>query len=68
MAAIVDSLLWLPFAALVWLLCFVFLGVSFQDFFTFGAKVNTFQGVVMMWAFGFVPALAYSAFAMPWEE
>jgi hypothetical protein len=67
MAAIVDSLLWAPFAALVWLFCFMALGISFQDFLTFGGKVNTFQGIVMMWVLGFVPSLAYSAFAMPWE-
>jgi hypothetical protein len=67
MAAIVDSLLWAPFAALVWLFSFLALGISVQEFMTFGGKLNTFQGVVMMWVLGFVPALAYSAFAMPWD-
>ena len=67
MAAIVDSLLWAPFAALVWLFCFMALGISFQDFVTFGGKVNTFLGVALIWALGFVPALLYSAFMMPWS-
>ena len=68
MAAIVDSLLWAPIAGLVSLLCFAVLGISFQDFLTFGGEVNTFQGVVLLWALGFVPALVYCAFAMPWDQ
>jgi hypothetical protein len=67
MAAIVDSLLWAPIAALVWLFCYIAVGTSFQDFLTFGGEVNTFAGVALLWAVGFLPALAYSAFMMPWS-
>ena len=68
MAAIVDSLLWAPLAAFVWLACFVALGISFRDFMTFGGEVNTFQGMALLWALGFLPALAYCAFVMPWDQ
>jgi hypothetical protein len=68
MAAIVDSLLWAPIAGLVFLICFAVLGTSFQDFLTFGGRVNTFQGIVLLWALGFLPSVVYSAFAMPWDE
>jgi hypothetical protein len=68
MAAIVDSLLWAPLAGLVSLICFLVLGISFQDFLTFGGEVNSFQGLVLLWTLGFLPALVYSAFAMPWDQ
>ena len=65
MAAIVTSLLWLPVGASLALLCFALLGISFRAFLTFGDTFNGFQGLLVWWLLGFVPALAYAACVRP---
>jgi hypothetical protein len=65
MAAITTTLLWLPVGALLALLCFALLGVSFHAFLTFGDTFNRFLGVLVWWVLGFVPAFAYAACFRP---
>jgi hypothetical protein len=54
--------------ALLALLSFAVLGTSLHAFVTFGGTLNAFQGVLAWWALGFVPALAYAAYMLPWEQ
>jgi hypothetical protein len=68
MAAIVATLLCVPVGALLALLSFAVLDTSFHAFVTFGGTLNAFLGVVMWWTLGFVPALAYAAYGLPWEQ
>lgn len=61
MAAIVTTLLWLPFGALLAFLGYAFLGISLDAFLTLGHSLpHASIGLVAWWAIGFVPALAYS--------
>jgi hypothetical protein len=68
MAAIVATLLWLPVGALLAWLCFGVLGISVHAFVTFGDALNRFQGVLAWWALGFLAALAYAGFLLPWDR
>ena len=65
MAAITTTLLWLPVGALLALLCFALLGISFHAFLTFGDTFNQFLGVLVWWVLGFLPAFAYAAYFRP---
>jgi hypothetical protein len=67
MAAITTTLLWLPVGALLGLVCFALLGISFHAFLTFADTVNGFQGLLVWWVLGFLPALAYAAYFRPWD-
>jgi hypothetical protein len=60
MAAIVDTLMVLPCAALLALFAFFALGIPFHAFLTFDGTLSTFQGVLSWWTLGFLPALAYA--------
>lgn len=68
MAAIVATLLCAPVGALLALLSFAVLGTSLHAFVTFGGTLNAFQGVLAWWALGFVAALGYAAYMLPWEQ
>ena len=68
MAAIVATLLWLPVGALLAWLSFGILDISPHAFVTFGDALNRFQGLLAWWAFGFLAALAYVAFLLPWDR
>jgi hypothetical protein len=68
MAAIVATLLFLPVGALLAFLCFGLLGISLHAFVTFGGTLSVFQGLLAWWILDFVPALAYAAYALPWEQ
>jgi hypothetical protein len=65
MAAIVTALMCWPVGALLALLCFAVLGVSFHSFVTFGDTFNALAGLLAWWTIGFLPAFAYAAFIMP---
>ena len=65
MAAIVTTLMCWPVGALLALLCFAVLGVSFHSFVTFGDTFNALAGLLVWWTIGFLPAFAYAAFILP---
>ena len=65
MAAIVTTLMCWPVGALLALLCFAVLGVSFHSFVTFGDTFNALAGLLVWWTIGFLPAFAYAAFMLP---
>ncbi|HUJ88255.1 MAG TPA: hypothetical protein VLX30_15510 [Burkholderiales bacterium] len=67
MAAVVATALFVPVVALFALLSFALFGVSLSSFMTFGEAIAAYQGLAVWWAIVFVPALAYSAFVMPWQ-
>ena len=67
MAAIVSTLMCLPVGGLLALFGFGVLGISFHAFLTFGGALNAFQGVMAWWALGFLAALPYAAYALPWS-
>jgi hypothetical protein len=67
MAAIVTTLLLLPFGAVLAWLCSAFAGVSLGAFVTFGHRLNGFEGLVAWWFLGFVPAFVYAAALMSWR-
>jgi hypothetical protein len=68
MAAVVTSLLYCPAGALLALLCFVAMGVSFHAFVTFGDTFSAFAGLLVWWTVVFLPAFAYAAFTLPWRS
>jgi hypothetical protein len=68
MAAIVATLLFLPVGALLAFLCFGLLGTSLHAFVTFGGTLSALHGLLAWWILDFVPALAYAAYALPWEQ
>jgi hypothetical protein len=68
MAAITTTLLCLPVGALLALLCFALLDIPFHAFLTFADAVNGFQGLLLWWTIGFLPAFAYAAYFRPWGE
>jgi len=65
MAAIVTTLMCWPVGALLALLCFAVLGVSFHSFVTFGDTFNALAGLLVWWTIGFLPTFAYAAFMLP---
>jgi hypothetical protein len=67
MAAIVTTLLWLPLGAMLAGVLFVF-GTSLHAFVTFGGAIGGVAGVVTWWLVGFVPALGYAAYVLPWDR
>lgn len=67
MAAIVTTALYLPAGTILVLLASALFGVSLLGFVTFGGFLTLLEGVLAWWAIFFVPALAYAAYAMPWN-
>jgi len=67
MAAIVNTLMYLPVGALL-AAAFFLAGVSFEAFLTFDGALNAVQGLFAWWALGFMPACAYAAFVLPWSR
>lgn len=67
MAAIAATLMCLPVGALLALLAYAVLGISFHAFLTFAGALNNFTGVLAWWALAFLAALPYAACAMPWS-
>jgi hypothetical protein len=65
MAAIVTTLMCGPVGALLAWFCFAVLDISLHAFVTFGGALNGFQGLLVWWALGFLPALAYAAYVLP---
>ena len=66
MASIVTTMLFLPVAVMLAGLLFL-LGISLHAFATFDGVLNAYQGVAAWWLIGFLPALAYSAYVLPWH-
>jgi len=66
MAAIVTTLLFVPVAALLAGLLFLF-GISPHALLTFGGALNTVQGLLVWWTLGFLPAAAYAGYVLPWH-
>jgi len=67
MAAIVDSVLFVPLGGILALLSFGLLGVPLQSFVTLGGFVPAAEGLVIWWAIFLVPSLVYAAYMMPWH-
>lgn len=67
MAAITATLMCLPVGAVLALLAYAVLGISFHAFLTFAGALNNFAGVLAWWALAFLAALPYAAYAMPWS-
>jgi hypothetical protein len=66
MAAIVTTMLFLPVAVLLAGSFFVF-DISLHAFATFNGALNAYQGTAAWWIIAFLPALAYSAYVLPWD-
>ena len=66
MAAIVTTLLCVPAGALLAWFCSGALDIPVRSFVTFGERVYPVVGLALLWLLGYVPALAYSAFVLPW--
>jgi hypothetical protein len=64
MAAIVTTLLFVPAAAMLAGLLFLF-GISLHAFLTFDGALNVVQGLLAWWALGFLPAAAYARYVLP---
>lgn len=67
MAAIVTGLLCVPAGALLAGVLFV-LEIPLLGFVTFGGALNGFQAALTWWIFGFIPALGYAAYLLPWSR
>jgi hypothetical protein len=67
LAAVVTTLLYVPAGALLAGLLFL-AGASPHTVLTFDRALNAVQGLIAWWALGFVPALAYVAYALPWSR
>ena len=66
MATVVATLFLLPVGGLLALACYLAFGVSLEAFVTFGDSLPAFEGLVAWWMLMLLPALAYSAYMMPW--
>lgn len=66
MAAIVTTALFVPLGAAVALLVIALSGVPLRALLGFGGALSVPAGLAAWWAIFFVPALVYSAYAMPW--
>jgi hypothetical protein len=67
MAAIVATLLYLPFG-LVLALVLRAAGVPFETFATFGGALGVFAGLALWWLLFFAGALVYAACLFPWRD
>ena len=66
MASVVTTALYAPVLAVLAFLSIALFGLSLHAFVTFGEALGAVEGLVAWWVVLFVPALAYSAFMMPW--
>jgi hypothetical protein len=66
MAAIVATLVYWP-ACLALALLFKVLDRSPDTLVTFGGALTTFSGLLAWWLIAFALALAYAAWAFPWD-
>ena len=66
MAAIVTTLLCVPAGALLAAALFL-ADIPLRAFVTFGGALNPFLGVMAWWLAGFLPALVYAAYLLPWR-
>jgi hypothetical protein len=67
MAAIVTSLLCVPVGALLAGLLFL-AGISLHAFATFGGALDGPQALLAWWVLGFLPALGYATYLVPWSR
>lgn len=67
MAAIVTGLLCVPAGALLAAVLFL-LGIPLLGFVTFGGALNGYQAALAWWILGFLPALGYAAYLLPWSQ
>jgi hypothetical protein len=67
MAAIVATLAWVPAGALLAVLL-LFFGSSLHAFITFGGAISGFLGVAAWWGAGFILALVYAVWVLPYER
>jgi hypothetical protein len=65
MAAIVTTMLCVPAGALL-AAVLLFFGISPHALVTLGSTLHPVLGLFAWWVFLLVPALVYSAWAMPW--
>jgi hypothetical protein len=65
MAAIVTTMLCVPVGALLAGVLFFF-GISLPALVTLGGTLHPVVGFIAWWVFFLVPALVYSAWALPW--
>jgi hypothetical protein len=68
LAAVVATLLYVPAAALLALLCFTVWDTSLHSFITFADTFRPFAGLLAWWVVGFIPAFAYAALVPPWKH
>lgn len=66
MAAIVDSVLFVPITGILALLCFAIFQVPLSSFVTFGGALSAPEGLIAWWALMLVPSLVYAGYGMPW--
>lgn len=66
-AAIVSALLFVPAGALLAGFCLL-VGVALPVLVTFGGTLHPVLGLLAWWALGFLPALAYVAYVLPWSR
>ena len=66
MTGVVTTALYVPVVAVLALLAIGLFDVPLRSFVTFGGALGAVAGLVAWWVVLFVPALAYSAFMMPW--
>ena len=67
MAAIVATLAWVPAGAVLAVLLLIF-GSSLHAFITFGGAISGFLGVAAWWTAGFILALVYAVWLLPYER
>lgn len=68
MAAIVDTVLFVPVLAILALPSFALFNASLQGFITFGGVLGPVHGLIVWWAVLLVPSLVYAACTMPWHS
>ena len=67
MAAFVTGLFSVPSESLLAGVVFG-LAAPLLGFVTFGGALNGFQAALTWWIFGFIPALGYAAYLLPWSR
>ncbi len=67
MAAIVASMLYVPAAILVTLMC-IATGVPLDIVVGFGGALGISSGMLAWWLLVYVGAMTYSVFVFPWSE
>ena len=65
MATIVTTMLYVPAAGLLALLCLL-VGVPVWSFASFGGALHPVAGLVVWWTIFYLPSAVYSGFIVPW--